>query len=119
MTYGVEFRRHVLLVREREGLTFAGTFERFSVGVASLTRWTRQVEPKAPREGRPRKIDLEKLMGDVRDDPDAFQHERAARFGVPPKAIWQALCKLGVTYKKSHAPSQSGRGQAACLPGED
>ena len=119
MTYGVEFRRHVLLVREREGLTFAETSERFSVGVASLTRWTRQVEPKATREGRPRKIDLEKLMRDVCDDPDAFQHERAARFGVTPKAIWQALRKLGVTYKKSHAPSQSGRGQAACLAGED
>ena len=64
MTYGVEFRCQVLLVREREGLTFAETCERFSVGVASLTRWTRHVEPKAPREGGPRKIDLEKLMRD-------------------------------------------------------
>ena len=119
MTYGVELRRHVFLVGEREGLTFAETSERFSVGGASLTRWTRQVEPKATREGRPCKIDLEKLMQDVCDDPDAFQHERAARFGVTPKAIWQALRKLGVTYKKSHAPSQSGRGQAVCLAGED
>ena len=119
MTYGVKFRRHVFSVREREGLSFAETCERFSVGVASLTRWTRRVEPQATREGRPRKIDLEKRMRDVRDDPDAFQHERAARFGVTPKAIWQALRKLGVTYKKSHAPSQSRRGQAACLPGED
>ncbi len=38
-------------------------------------------------------------MRHVRDHPDAYQHERAARFGVTPKAIWQALRKLGVTYK--------------------
>ena len=42
MIYGVEFRRHVLSVCEKEGLTFCETAERFLVGVASLTRWARQ-----------------------------------------------------------------------------
>jgi hypothetical protein len=35
------------------------------------------------------------------DYPDAYQYERAARFGVCPKAIWYALGRLGVTYKKA------------------
>ncbi len=119
MTYGIEFRRHVLSVREKEGLSFAQTASRFSVGVASLTRWAKSPEPKTTREGRPRKIDLEKLAQDVRDHPDAFQYERATRFGVTPKAIWQALRKLGVTYKKSNAASESGRRRTAQLPAQD
>ena len=101
MTYGGEFRCHVLSVCEKEGLTFCETAERFSVGVASLTRWARQVEPKATHEGRPCKIDLEKLAQDVSDHSDAYRYESAARFGVTPKVIWQALQKLDVTYKKS------------------
>ncbi len=97
MTYGIEFRRHVLSVREKERVSFAETASRFSVGIASLTRWARSPEPKATREGRPREIDPEELAQDVRDHPDAYRHERAARFGVTPKAIWQALRTLGVT----------------------
>ena len=47
------------------------------------------------------KVVLEKLAQDVSDHPDTYQYERAARFGVTPKVIWQALQKLDVTYKKS------------------
>ncbi|MGG2140656.1 IS630 transposase-related protein [Symbiopectobacterium sp. RP] len=38
---------------------------------------------------------------DVEPYPDAYQKERAERFGVCQKAIWQALKKLGLTYKKT------------------
>ncbi|MFV0385112.1 IS630 transposase-related protein [Paracoccus sp. (in: a-proteobacteria)] len=72
MTYSLDFRRQVLSVQEKEGLTFARTAARFSVGVASLTRWAKSPEPKATREGRPRKVDLEKLARDVRDHPDTL-----------------------------------------------
>ncbi len=116
MTYGIEFRRHVLSVREKEGLSFAETASRFSVGIASVARWAKSPEPKATREGRPRKIDLEDLAQDVRDHPDAYQYERAARFGVTPKAIWQALKKLGVTYKKIPDAPEGGRRRTAILP---
>lgn len=119
MTYGIEFRRHVLSVRQKEGLSFTSTAERFSVGVASLVRWAKQPEPKSTREGRPRKIALEALTQDVRDHPDAYQYERAVRFGVTPKAIWQALRKLGVTYKKSAQSSEGGRRRTTYLPRED
>ena len=77
------------------------------VGVSSLTCWARQVEPKATREGRPCKIDLEKLAQDVSDHSDAYRYESAARFGVTPKVIWQALQKLDVTYKKAQKHSKA------------
>lgn len=101
MTYSLDFRRHVLCIRERECLTIQETSDRFSVGVASIVRWLKHPEPKAFREGRPRKINLDLLTRDLRDNPDAYQYERAARFGVTQKAIWQALKQLDVTRKKS------------------
>lgn len=119
MTYPISFRRHVLAVKDREKLTFAATAARFSIGIASLVRWSKQIEPKAYVRRRGLKIDLDALARDVRDHPDAYQHERAARFGVSRKAIWQALRKLGVTHKKSPAAPEGGRRRTACLPGED
>ena len=116
MTYPISFRRHVLAVKEREGLIFLETAERFAVGIASLVRWNKEIEPKIYRRERGLKIDLETLAQDVSDTPDAYQYERAVRFGVTPKAIWQALRKLGVTYKKSHAAPESGRRRTAVLP---
>ncbi len=98
MTYPISFRCHVLAVRAREGLTFSQAAARFSVGIASLVRWSKEIEPRPYRRQRGLKIDLEKLAKDVHDHPDAYQYERAARFGVTPKAIWQALRKLGVTF---------------------
>ena len=44
------------------------------------------------------------------DHPDACQYDRddrAARFDVTPKAIWQALGKPGVTYKKALTPPKA------------
>lgn len=119
MTYPISFRRHVLAVKDRESLTFAEAAERFSIGIASLVRWSARLEPKPYERRAPGKIDLAALAQDVCNEPDAFQHERAARFGVTPKAIWQALRKLGVTHKKSPHASKGERRRTAVLPKED
>ncbi len=119
MSYSLDFRRHVLFFREKKKLTYVETSQRFNVGIATLVRWSKEIIPKATRENRPRKIDLDALSADVRDFPDAYQYERAARFGVCPKAIWQALRKLGVTYKKSTASSTGERRQTTILPFKD
>ncbi len=118
MTYSLDFCRHVLSVRKKEGLTFAQTAARFSVGVASLTRWAQAPEPKGTSEGRPRKVDPDKLAQDVRDHPDAYQHERTERFGVTPKAIWNGLRGLGVTYKEIPDAPEGQRRRTASLPKE-
>ena len=49
MTYPISFRRHVLAAKERDGLTFAQASARFSIGIASLVRWSAKLEPKAYR----------------------------------------------------------------------
>ena len=115
MTYSVDFRRHVLSIRKKEGLSLEQTSERFGVGRASLCRWLRRLEPDQSKP-RKRKIDLLALAEDVRAYPDAYLHERAARFGVVPNAIFEALRRLGVSYKKSAQTSQGGRRKAAQLP---
>ncbi|MFV0293098.1 MAG: IS630 transposase-related protein, partial [Paracoccus sp. (in: a-proteobacteria)] len=109
MSHPIAFRRHVLRVRERDGLSFAEVADRFSAGIASVKRWSKRPEPKPYERRKDRRIDPLMLAQDVRDHPDASQHERAARFGVTPKAIWQALRKLGVTYKKIPGASEGGR----------
>ena len=119
MSYSISFRRHVLRVKDAEGLSFAQAADRFSVGIASVKRWSNRLDPKAYVRKKPRKLDPDKLAQDVRDHPDAYQYERAARFGVTPKAIWQARRKLGVTYKKSPGTPEGERRQTACLPEEN
>lgn len=116
MSHSISFRRHVLTIKARDSLSFARTARRFSVGIASVKRWSKRVIPKPYVRKKHRKLDPSALARDVRDHPDAYQYERAARFGVTPKAIWQALRKLGVTYKKSVGAPQSERRQTACLP---
>ena len=118
MTYSIDFRRRVLSLRKKEGLTLEETAQRFGVGRASLCRWLKRLEPdqSGPRK---RKINLVALAQDVGHYPDAYQHERAARFGVAPNAIFQALRKLGVTYKKSPPAPKGGRRRSARLPQKD
>ena len=118
MSYSLDFRRHVMSLRQREGLSFSATATRFGVGVATLKRWAKHIEPRSYKR-KNRKIDLARLREDVHDDPDAFQYERAARFDVTPKAIWKALRELGITYKKSAKTSKSGRRKKAYLPEQD
>lgn len=118
MAYSLDFRRKVLSVRKREGLTIAEVADRFDVGVASVTRWIKNVDRK-PQGYRKRKIDLDVLRQDIVDYPDAYQYERAARLGVAQNAVFLALRKLGVTYKKNTDTSQSRRKRTAHLPGQD
>ncbi len=100
MSYSIDFRRKVISVRKAEGLTIRETAKQFRIGKASLVRWLKRLEPKnsTPRQ---RKLDKDALAKDVEQYPDAYQKERAERFGVCKKTIWQTLKKLGLTYKKT------------------
>ena len=57
MTYSLDFRRHVLSVREKEKLTIAEASARFSVGIASVTRWLSRLEPMRGRNKPATKIE--------------------------------------------------------------
>ncbi len=115
MTYSIDFRRKVISVREQEGLTISEVAARFCVGVASVVRWLSKLEPERTRNKPATKIDMDTLVRDVRDYPDAYQYERAKRLGVSTQGINHALRRLGVSYKKNAASPQGGRRRTAYL----
>ena len=116
MTYSSNFRRKVLSVREKEGLTISEVASRFCVGVASVTRWLKYPEPKTTRNKPATKIDMAALAQDVLDNPDAYQYERARRFNVSVQGINYALRRLGISYKKKPNAPASVRRRTAYLP---
>jgi transposase len=115
MTYSIDFRRKVLTVREEEGLTIPEVAERFCVGVATIVRWLRRVEPCLTRNKPATKIDRIALARDVREHPDAYQAERAERLGVSKQGVGHALRRMGITYKKNTTASTGGRRRTARL----
>ena len=116
MTYSLDFRRKVLSVRKAEKLTIAQVAARFSVGIASVTRWIKEIKPKATRNKPATKIDMDALAQDVIDFPDDYQYERAKRLGVSEKGIGHALRRMGVSYKKNSSPPKSERRRTTILP---
>lgn len=117
MAYSKEFRKHVLKIKEKEGLTFRETAKRFCVGITTLVRWVKNPEPRTTRHKTPTKIDMEKLRQDVAQYPDAYMYERAERLGVSRTCIQYALQRLHVTYKKNPYASESGsRKKISVLP---
>lgn len=118
MTYSLDFRLKVLSVKEKEGLSFAKTAERFCVGLASVVRWSQKPEPQTNRYKPPIKINMEALKQDILLYPDAYQYERAERLHVSATGIWHALKRLGVTYKKNSSTSQGGLRKTLCFLSE-
>lgn len=100
MSYDEKFRRHVLTIKEQEGLSLTKVAKRFGIGKQTVYNWTKCIEEKKKRDRLPQKISLEELATDIANAPDAYQHERAKRFGVSTNCIWRALQRLGVSYKK-------------------
>jgi transposase len=44
MTYSLDFREKILLLKKRESLGFEEAAERFGVGKASMFRWSKRIE---------------------------------------------------------------------------
>ncbi|MCO6427166.1 MAG: transposase [Nitrosomonas communis] len=88
-------------VRKKEGLTIAQAAARFCVGIASVTRWVKNPNPKQTRNKPATKIDMIALARDVQAFPDAYQAERARRLGVSEKGIGHALRRMNISYKET------------------
>ena len=106
MTYPLSFRKQVLKVKEREGLSFAGIATRFGISQSSIFRWTRQIVPKKQRNRKWSKIDAKALKNDIEQYPDSYCYERGKRLGCSATGIRDALYRLGVSYKKNPKASQ-------------
>jgi len=109
MSYSIDYRQRVFEIKEREGLTFEETMKRFGVGIATLFRWQKRMEPREKRNKPATKIDMERLKKDVKKRADAYLMERAERFQVSVSGMYYALKRLGISYKKNSASPQGGR----------
>jgi len=107
MTYSIDFRKKVLFVKDKEGLTIEEAAKRFDIGVASVVRWSSRLEPCLTRNKPALKINMEALAKDVEMYPDDYQYERAARFNVSQRGIGDALKRLKISYKKKSRASKS------------
>jgi len=105
MAYSLDFRRQVFKVKQKEQLTFQELSDRFCIPIRTLFRWQQRIEPKTTRNKPSTKIDMEVLRKDVQDYPDRYQYERAKVFGVSQSAIFYALKRLNISYKKNAVSS--------------
>jgi transposase len=98
--YSLDFRKHVLKVGAKEGLSIRGLAQRFGIGFRTIVNWKKRLDPILKRNRTPTKINIEALKQDVETYPDAYGYERAKRLNVSKSCIHYTLKKIGVTYKK-------------------
>ena len=99
--YSLDFRKRVLAIKKKEGLTFQQTSDRFHVSTRTLFSWTKRIKPKTTIEKPATKIDMDALRQDVQKNPDRFQYERAKDYGVSAWGIGLALKRLNISHKKN------------------
>lgn len=119
MTYSIDFRKKVLAIKKKEGLSFSQIAKRFDVSVNSVFLWSKSLEPKRTKNKSPTKIHDYLLIEDVKKYPDSYMYERANRLGVSTAGIRFALKRLNITYKKNSQSSQSQRRKTAIIPGKN
>lgn len=100
MIYPVVFRKKVLEVKAKEKLSLKETAKRFAIGVASVSRWIKDISYKAKRNKPATKINMKALKEDLEIYPDGYLVERAARLGASKSGIHSAIKRLGISRKK-------------------
>ena len=106
LAYSIDFRRKVLEIKERDGLSFEEAALRFGLSKSSVSRWSKRAAPSLTRNKPATKIDPNRLIRDVEQHRDAYQHERAERFGCSQRGICEALKRLKISRKKNFFPSE-------------
>lgn len=107
--YSLDFRKRVLEMKNKAGLTEEETCKRFGICRKTLHNWKQRINPHLKRNKPATKIDMEALRADVKKYPHKYQYERAQMFGVSAWAIGVALRRLKISYKKNAVSSKSGR----------
>ena len=107
--YSVHMRKKILAIKEREVLSFIKIGKRFGMSPNTIYKWTKRIKPKVTRGRESKKVNMEELKKDVKDNPDCYQYERAKRFKVSQSTMWRELKRIGVTYKKNIQASKSRR----------
>jgi transposase len=102
--YSLDLRKRTLEYIEETGDKLKAS-QLFKVGIATIYRWinrkaqTGNIEP-SPKKSYKKKIDDQKLITYIEQNPDHFLSEIAAHFGTTLQAIFYALRRLKITRKK-------------------
>ena len=107
MAYSLDFIKTAVAYKQN-GHSFKELNDAFEIPSATYYDWAEKVENgyfdvKIKRKRR-RKIDKEKLIQVVSENPDAFLKEYAEIFNCTPVAIFYALEDLDITRKKRLLP---------------
>jgi transposase len=65
MTYSIDFRKKVLSVKKKEGLSLAAISKKFAISKNTVFLWTKVITPKKHREKPPTKINTNQLKEDI------------------------------------------------------
>jgi transposase len=109
MAYSVDFREAAVAYKDG-GHTFAELKEVFKITNKTYDDWKKLYEEtgsyeKRKVERKPKKIDLSRLQKAIEEKPDAYLYELAEPFGCSEQAVFYALKKINITYKKRHSPT--------------
>jgi transposase len=104
MTYSTDLRERVV-VFVNEGGRKSEAAKRFKVSRWCVYNWLKRDNLAPRKQGCPKpwKLCPDTLKAHVEANPDAYQHERAAEFGVSRYAVWYGLRRLKITCKKNVA----------------
>ena len=109
MAYSMEYRLRTVEYKD-EGHTFKEVREAFKISSATYYDWKNKIENAQYEEEhkyeRKGKIDKKALALAVSQTPDAYLRELAEPFNCTEQAVFYALKKLCITYKKTFAYSE-------------
>lgn len=113
MAYSVDYRKAAIEFKQ-SGHTFAQLKEVFKITARTYYQWLELLEKTGSLQFRNAnerrgKIDLEELKLAVKEKPDAYLRELAAKFGVSTTAIHKRLAKHKITYKKRPSHTQKNQ----------
>jgi transposase len=105
MSYDKKFR-HRAIEYLNNGHTIRATAAVFNINPGTLVKWQKQLNKTGSLEPKKavakwHKIDDEKLLTYVKENPDAYYKEIAEAMGVCIAAIQKAFKRLKITRKKN------------------
>ena len=88
--YSLHIRKNIIDIKTKEKLSIREAARRFGISPNTIYKWGKKIEPKEWRKQRVSKIDMKKLEEDVKNNPYAYQYERAKRLEVSQNssAFW-------------------------------
>ena len=94
MPDSLDFRKKVINF-VKDGGTITKSAHTFGIGIASIYRWlSRPILSATKVKSHQRKLDLEELEKDVKQNLESKLSDRAKKFGVNPTAIFYALKRM-------------------------